>query len=113
MTEETGHECGHQAEITLGQNVARLRQALGLSMRDLRARSQVSISIISRVEHGYGTSVSVAARLAGGLGVLPPELLENLNGTAPPDAAGDVADDISEMRGDYARMIPRQRASTE
>jgi transcriptional regulator with XRE-family HTH domain len=45
-------------------------------MRELYARSGVAISLISRVEHGQGTSVSTAAKLAAGLNVPLSQLLE-------------------------------------
>jgi len=113
MTSEAAEEFGHQAELTLGENVARFRALLGLSMRDLRERSGVSISIISRVEHGLGTSVSVAAKLAGGLGVSLPGLLE-----PHADFAGVAVvldDDVTRISTAVlaSDFIPRQREPAE
>jgi len=96
---------GHQAEVILGRNVARLRRDLRMPMRRLRERSGVPISVISRVEHGFGTSVRVAARLASGLGVSLPDLLQD--GTTAEDPGMNGAG-----RG-YAQVVPRPRATLE
>lgn len=99
---------GHAAEVLLGENVRRLRAALGLSLRDLRERSDVAISLISRVEQGRGTSIRVAARLAGGLGVSLPALLSPCEGT---DDYDTVIAALAAIGGDPS--VPRQRRHAE
>lgn len=64
-----------------GDNVRVLRQLSGKSMRALSDETGVGISIISRVEHGQGTTLCNAARIADGLGrplteMLSPGLLD-------------------------------------
>lgn len=70
-TQLTRHACDR-----LAKNVSYLRFKLGMSMRDLQARSNVSASTISRIERGYGGSVKTAAKLAAGFGVSLSALLE-------------------------------------
>jgi transcriptional regulator with XRE-family HTH domain len=81
-------EHGRAAEALLGQNVRRLREALGLSLREVSRRSGVAVSLVSRVEQGQGTSVRIAARLADGLGVTLPALLSEVEDcVSVPDGA--------------------------
>src|SRR3954451_14736781 len=52
----------------LGPRVKALREAMGLSLRDLAERSGVSAPMLSQVERGETSpTVSVAERIAGGL----------------------------------------------
>jgi transcriptional regulator with XRE-family HTH domain len=67
----------------LGARVRRLREAMGLSLRDLAARSGVSAPMLSQVERG-GTSPSlaIAGRIALGLGITLSQLVR-LDEAAP------------------------------
>jgi len=72
-------------EVHLGKTIRILRQAKGLSMKDLAEEADVSTPFLSLVERGARQpSLSVLRRIAEGLRV-PPELLILL-------AAGPEAD---------------------
>jgi XRE family transcriptional regulator, regulator of sulfur utilization len=61
---------------TLGQRVRALREAEGLSLRDLAERSGVSAPMLSQVERGETSpTVTVAARIASGLDLRLSQLL--------------------------------------
>src|SRR5262245_41168281 len=52
----------------LGARVRALREAMGLSLRDLAERTGVSAPMLSQVERGETSpTLAVAARIAGGL----------------------------------------------
>ena len=60
----------------LGARVRSLREALGLSLRDLADRSGVSAPMLSQVERGETSpTLAVAARIAGGLELSLSQLL--------------------------------------
>ena len=69
---------------TLGPRVRALREAMGLSLRDLGHRSGVSAPMLSQVERGETSpTVAVAGRIAAGLDLTLSQLLRI-------DEAGDV-----------------------
>src|SRR4051794_22501380 len=54
----------------IGGRVRRLREAMGLSLRDLAGRSEVSAPMLSQVERGEASpTLAVAAKIAHGLGL--------------------------------------------
>ncbi len=65
-----------QATATIGPRVRALREAMGLSLRDLAERCAVSAPMLSQVERGETSpTVQVAARIAGGLDLRLSQLL--------------------------------------
>jgi transcriptional regulator with XRE-family HTH domain len=57
-----------QDSLALGRRIKALREAMGLSLRDLAERSGVSAQMLSQVERGETSpTVAVAARIAEGL----------------------------------------------
>jgi XRE family transcriptional regulator, regulator of sulfur utilization len=64
------------ASDTLGARVRALREAMGLSLRDLAERSGVSAPMLSQVERGETSpTLQVASRIAEGLGLRLSQLL--------------------------------------
>jgi transcriptional regulator with XRE-family HTH domain len=62
--------------LTIGVRVKALREASGLSLRDLAARSGVSAPMLSQVERGETSpTLTVAARIAAGLDLRLSQLL--------------------------------------
>src|ERR1700685_2412832 len=60
----------------IGSRVKALREASGLSLRDLAARSGVSAPMLSQVERGETSpTLTVASRIASGLGLRLSQLL--------------------------------------
>lgn len=63
-------------EIVVGPRVKALREAMGLSLRDLAERSSVSAPMLSQVERGETSpTLSVAAKIARGLDLSLSQLL--------------------------------------
>jgi len=61
---------------TVGARVKALREAIGLSLRDLAARSGVSAPMLSQVERGETSpTLSIAVRIAAGLDLRLSQLL--------------------------------------
>ena len=61
---------------SIGPRVKALREAMGLSLRDLAERTSVSAPMLSQVERGETSpTLSVAARIAGGLELSLSQLL--------------------------------------
>jgi transcriptional regulator with XRE-family HTH domain len=62
--------------LTIGARVKALREASGLSLRDLAARSGVSAPMLSQVERGETSpTLTIAARIAAGLDLRLSQLL--------------------------------------
>jgi transcriptional regulator with XRE-family HTH domain len=62
--------------VPVGARVRALREAMGLSLRDLAARSGVSAPMLSQVERGETSpTLAVAAKIAGGLELTLSQLL--------------------------------------
>ena len=60
----------------VGERVRRLREAMGLSLRDLAVRSGVSAPTVSQLERGESSpTLAVAAKIAAGLGLTLSQLL--------------------------------------
>lgn len=60
----------------IGERVRSLREAMGLSLRDLAARTEVSAPMLSQVERGETSpSLAVAGRIATGLELTLSQLL--------------------------------------
>src|SRR3954470_17826355 len=65
-----------ERQIHIGPRVRALREAMGLSLRDLAERSGVSAPILSQVERGETSpTLAVAARIVGGLELSLSQLL--------------------------------------
>src|SRR5216684_1244268 len=65
-----------QTAVLIGGRVKALREASGLSLRDLAARSGVSAPMLSQVERGETSpTLTVAARIAAGLELRLSQLL--------------------------------------
>ena len=63
-------------DIVVGPRVKALREAMGLSLRDLAERSSVSAPMLSQVERGETSpTLSVAAKIARGLDLSLSQLL--------------------------------------
>jgi transcriptional regulator with XRE-family HTH domain len=75
--EDTGSEYGHAFSATVvGARVKALREAAGLSLRDLAERSGVSAPMLSQVERGETSpTLNVASRIAAGLDLRLSQLL--------------------------------------
>jgi transcriptional regulator with XRE-family HTH domain len=64
------------ADVAVGERVRALRDAMGLSLRDLAERSGVSAPMLSQVERGETSpTIAVAARIAAGLDLTLSQLL--------------------------------------
>ena len=62
--------------IAIGSRVKALREAMGLSLRDLAERSGVGAATLSQVERGESSpTLAVAARIADGLELTLSQLL--------------------------------------
>src|SRR3712207_8627199 len=63
-------------QIAVGPRVRALREAMGLSLRDLAQRTGVSAPMLSQVERGETSpTLAVANRIAGGLELTLSQLL--------------------------------------
>src|SRR5215475_10314075 len=61
---------------TVGPRIRALRDAMGLSLRDLAERSGVSAPMLSQVERGETSpTLAVAGKIAGGLALTLSQLL--------------------------------------
>jgi XRE family transcriptional regulator, regulator of sulfur utilization len=77
-----GTAAPHDAAIEVGARVRALREAMGLSLRDLSSRTAVSPPMLSQVERGETSpTLAVAARIAGGLELTLSQLLRLDEGT--------------------------------
>jgi len=76
---------------TVGPRVKALREAMGLSLRDLSLRSGVSAPMLSQVERGETSpTLSVAGKIAGGLELRLSQLLRlDEDGAVTITRAGD------------------------
>ena len=73
----------------IGARVKALREASGLSLRDLAERSGVSAPMLSQVERGETSpTLTVAARIASGLDLRLSQLLRLDEGDGPCDHGG-------------------------
>ncbi|HEY4323625.1 MAG TPA: helix-turn-helix transcriptional regulator [Mucilaginibacter sp.] len=60
-----------------GEHLKKIREARGLSLRDLELRCELDNSKISKIENGkFNIQLSTIFELAKGLGVEPKELLD-------------------------------------
>src|SRR6201995_474941 len=79
VREQTGAPRAEQAALApavIGARVKALREAEGLSLRDLAERSGVSAPMLSQVERGETSpTLTVAARIAAGLELRLSQLL--------------------------------------
>src|SRR3954454_3096091 len=68
--------------VQIGPRVRALREAMGLSLHDLSARTRVSPPMLSQVERGeMSPTLAVAARIAAGLELILAQLLRLDEGT--------------------------------
>jgi XRE family transcriptional regulator, regulator of sulfur utilization len=73
---EPAHSADPLDPLVIGARVKALREAAGLSLRDLAERSGVSAPMLSQVERGETSpTLTVAARIAAGLGLRLSQLL--------------------------------------
>ena len=100
----------------IGPRVRALREAMRLSLRDLAERSGVSAPMLSQVERGETSpTLSVAARIAGGLDLSLSQLLRlDEGGTVMVVRAGERAAGGARSRGHSYEVLtpplPGQRA---
>jgi transcriptional regulator with XRE-family HTH domain len=86
--------------IVIGPRVRALREAMGLSLRDLAQRTGVSAPMLSQVERGETSpTLAVANRIAGGLELTLSQFLRL-----------DEADGVTVVRSDERRGGGAQRA---
>lgn len=72
----TGAEYVHTDPLAVGRRVHALREAMGLSLRDLGERTGVSAPMLSQVERGETSpTLAVAAKIASGLDLSLSQLL--------------------------------------
>jgi len=93
--------------VALGQTVAQVRKARGLTQRDLAEGSGLTVNYLSLVETGMrGVSVDTANKLAKPLGI-PSELLFFLagDGDVPGQGNKGFKDLSKEMKGVILSMI--------
>lgn len=64
---------------TLGQRLLRLRRERGLSLRQVQAKVNINISVLSRVERGHDVMISNLALIAKAFDMTPSQLLEGLD----------------------------------
>ena len=101
---------------TIGPRVRALREAMRLSLRDLAERSGVSAPMLSQVERGETSpTLSVAARIAGGLDLSLSQLLRlDEGGAVTVIRAGERAAGGPRARGHSYEVLtpplPGQRA---
>src|ERR1035441_10364756 len=70
------HPAGYLAPAVIGARVKALREAAGLSLRDLAERSGVSAPMLSQVERGETSpTITIASRMAAGLDLRLSQLL--------------------------------------
>jgi transcriptional regulator with XRE-family HTH domain len=75
-TPSSGSTAAPAAANAIGTRVRALREAMGLSLRDLADRTGVSAPMLSQVERGETSpTLAVAARIAGGLELSLSQLL--------------------------------------
>jgi XRE family transcriptional regulator, regulator of sulfur utilization len=75
-TPATAHSPQRLSPTVIGARVKALREATGLSLRDLAARSGVSAPMLSQVERGETSpTLTIAARVAAGLELRLSQLL--------------------------------------
>ncbi len=81
------------AEIKLGKNVRRLREATGLSLRAIAERSSFSASFISQVENDQASpSIASLERLVGAFGLTLAEFFQGVDGPDPAIRVDPVTD---------------------
>lgn len=79
-------------EIKLGENVRRLREARGLSLRAVAERSGFSASFLSQVENDQASpSIASMERVAGALGVTMAEFFDGLGTRRPATSVAPTA----------------------
>src|SRR5258705_4128585 len=99
---------------TIGRRVHALREAMGLSLRDLGERSGVSAPMLSQVERGETSpTLALAAKIAAGLELTLSQLLRLDEGQHV--AVSRAAGRRSSRRGGHmieelTPPLPRQRA---
>jgi transcriptional regulator with XRE-family HTH domain len=72
----TSTDNGERTPTEVGTRVRALRDAMGLSLRDLAERSQVSAPMLSQVERGETSpTLAIAGRIASGLDLTLSQLL--------------------------------------
>jgi len=102
--------------VAIGARVRALREAMRLSLRDLAERSGVSAPMLSQVERGETSpTLSVAARIAGGLDLSLSQLLRlDEGGAITVIRAGERAAGGARSRGHSYEVLtpslPGQRA---
>ena len=102
--------------VSVGARVRALREAMGLSLRDLAERCGVSAPMLSQVERGETSpTLSVASRIAGGLDLSLSQLLRlDESGTVTVVRRGERAAGGARSRGHSYEVltppIPGQRA---
>jgi len=91
---------------SVGAVLKRARLAAGWSQRELAQRAGVHQPQIARIERGEDTQVSLLARVAQPLGVVPGLLVARV-GDAPPGAEGALHDSIDPNLETWRRAWPQ------
>src|SRR5829696_924972 len=105
-----------ESGLNVGPRVKALREAMDLSLRDLAERSGVSAPMLSQVERGETSpTLSVAARIAGGLDLSLSQLLRlDESGTVTVVRAAERTTGGARSRGHSYEVLtpplPGQRA---
>jgi transcriptional regulator with XRE-family HTH domain len=102
--------------LAVGPRVRLLREAMGLSLRDLAQRTGVSAPMLSQVERGETSpTLAVAARIAGGLELTLSQLLrldegDSVNVVRRSERRGGGADRTGHAYEIVTPPLPGQRA---
>jgi len=66
-----------EIQVIFGTNLKKLREARGISLRELESKCDLDNSKISKIENGkFNIQLSTILELAKGLGVKPKDLLD-------------------------------------
>src|SRR3954464_3813689 len=107
---------GSNGNGSIGPRVKALREAMGLSLRDLADRTGVSAPMLSQVERGETSpTLAVAERIAAGLELTLSQLLrldegEGVSGVRRPERRGGGAPARGHSYEVLTPPLPGQRA---
>lgn len=118
MQPKSGHRNGHRkvgaVEPPVGERIRALRDAMGLSLRDLASRCGVSAPMLSQVERGETSpTIAVAAKIAAGLDLSLSQLLrldEQRHVVVVRAGQGRLREDAGHRVEEMTPPLPGQRA---
>lgn len=79
MSIEGADEAGMRSVRTNGHTIGEMRQAMGMSHKELAIAAKCGVKIIVAAESGKQVDVNVARRIAGALGLAYPNILQSVN----------------------------------